>query len=683
VQDLTKTRNVGIAAHIDAGKTTVTERILYYTGRQHKIGEVDEGTATMDYMREERERGITITSAATTVKWKGYRINIVDTPGHVDFTAEVERSLRVMDGCVVVFCGVGGVEAQSETVWRQADRYRVPRIAFVNKLDRVGADFSRAVESIEERLHIRPLPVQMPIGTEKDFRGVVDLLGMRGLVYGDDLGKKQEIVEIPPDMVGEAKKRRDEMFEVLTQFSDELLESYLEGKDIPRERIEKAIFENTVAQRISPVLCGSALKNKGIQPLLDAICAYLPSPLDSRAVTGTHPDKDKELTLRVSNKEHLAALAFKVVADKHGDLTFLRIYSGELKRGQQVYNPRTRKKERVGQVYYMHADERVATDTVQAGEIVAVVGFKDTATGDTLCEKQYPVLLELISFPEPVLSMAIEPRSAGERRKLEEAMGHLEKEDQTFTCRTDEETGQTIVSGMGELHLEVLGRRLVDDFNVEVRIGKPQVAYRQTVRDAVEGEGKFSRVIAGKSHFALVKVRLEPAPGEPHVAVVSEIARKQLPRELVGAIERGAKSSAAGGLGLGYPLIKLRVTILDVQYRSAEGSEIAFEAAAGAAVRVAAEEKEIVLLEPVMRLEVHVPEEYLGDVLSDLNVRRAEIKGVTTVGDLKTIRGLAPISEMFGYATTLRSLSQGKAVYTMEPSGYVPVPKERIESFQY
>jgi elongation factor G len=683
VQDLTKTRNVGITAHIDAGKTTVTERVLFYTGRQHRIGEVDEGTATMDYMREERERGITITSAATTVKWKGYRLNIVDTPGHVDFTAEVERSLRVMDGCVVVFCGVGGVEAQSETVWRQADRYNVPRIAFVNKLDRVGADFSRAVSSIKERLHVKPLPLQIPIGREKNFLGVVDLLDMKGIIYEDDLGKKQQIIEIPADILGEAKKHREEMFEILTKFSDELLENYLGGKDITREKIEKAIFESTVAQRISPVLCGSALKNKGIQPLLNAICAYLPSPLESKFVVGMHPTKDKELRFEISDKEHLVALAFKVVDDKHGDLTFLRIYSGELKQGRQFFNPRTGKKERAGHIYYMHADERVATDRAQAGEIVAVVGLKNTVTGDTLCEKSHPVLLEPIDFPEPVLSMAIEPKSTGERRKLEDALSRLEKEDPTFTHRLDDETGQTIVSGMGELHLEVLGRRLTDDFNVVVRIGKPQVAYRQTVSETVEEESKFSRVIAGKNHFAVVRVRLEPAPEEAHVSVINEMSKKEFPGEMIAAMNHGARNSTSGGLGLGYPLIKLRVTIIDAKYRSGDLSEIAFEAAADAAVRAAAEKKEIILLEPVMRVEVLVPEEYLGDVLNDLNVRRAEIEEVATVGDLKVIRGSAPISEMFGYATTLRSLSQGKAVHTMEPKGYIPVPKKRVEMFQY
>ncbi len=684
MQDLTKTRNIGIAAHIDAGKTTVTERILYYTGRQHKIGEVDEGTATMDYMREERERGITITSAATTVKWKGFRVNIVDTPGHVDFTAEVERSLRVMDGCVVVFCGVGGVEAQTETVWRQAQRYHVPRIAFVNKLDRVGADFARAVASIRERLNANPLPLQVPIGSEKGFRGVVDLLEMKGIVYEDDLGKKQTTVEIPPELVDEAQKYRDGMFEVLTQFSDELLESYLGGEDIPREKLEKAIFESTVAQRISPVLCGSALRNKGIQPLLDAICAYLPSPLDLKEVKGIHPERDREVTFKISDKEHFAALAFKVVADKHGDLTFLRIYSGVLNQGRQVYNPRTRRKERVGQIYYMHADDRVATQTAHAGEIVAVIGLKDTATGDTLCEKPHPILLESIDFPEPVLLMAIEPRSTGERRKLEEALKRLEKEDPTFTYRLDDETGQTIVSGMGELHLEVLGRRLVDEFNVEVRIGTPQVAYRQTVSKAAEAEGKFSRAIAGKSHFAVVRLVLEPAPEEAHAVVVSEVKDAQLTREMIAAMERGAKNSASSGLGLGYPLINVRARILGAEYRSGDCSELAFEAAADAALRAAAEKTDIVLLEPVMRLEVHVPQEYLGDVLNDLTVRRADIQDVATIAEMKIIRGAAPISEMFGYATTLRSLSQGKAVYTMEPHGYVPVPKERIEEmFQY
>jgi len=683
LQDLVKTRNIGIAAHIDAGKTTVTERILYYTGRQHKLGEVDEGTATMDYMREERERGITITSAATTVKWKGYRLNIVDTPGHVDFTAEVERSLRVMDGCVIVFCAVGGVEAQSEKVWRQADRYKVPRIAFINKLDRSGADFSRAIQSIRDRLGAETLPLQIPIGIEKSFRGVVDLLDMKGIIYDDEFGKQQKIIEIPAELKDEAIKQREQMFEVLTRFSDELIEDYLAGKEIEREKIEKAIFENTLALRISPVLCGSALKNKGVQLLLDAVCAYLPSPLDIKTVTGSIPEQDKEVSFNVSSNEHLSALAFKVVADKHGDLTFLRIYSGILKQGQQVYNPRTRKKERIGHIYYMHADDRIAASKVEAGEIVAVVGLKDTATGDTLCEKSHQIALEPIDFPEPVMAMAIEPRSTSDRRKLEEALKRLEKEDPTFTYRIDEETGQTIVSGMGELHLEVLGRRIVEEFGVEVRIGRPQVAYRQTIRSKAEGKGQFSRVIAGKSHYAGVSVMLVPTPAEPHVAVEYEVKNADIPRDLIAAVVRGARDSTASGMGLGYPIINLKAKVIDLDYKTGESSELALEAAADAAVRNAAENTEIVLLEPVMLLEVHVQEEYLGEVLNDLNVRRAEIGEVADLKAMKIIRGSVPISEMFGYSTALRSLSQGKAEYTMEPKGYVPVPRDKVEMFQY
>jgi elongation factor G len=676
-------RNIGIVAHIDAGKTTLTERILYYTGKQHKMGEVDDGTATMDYLPEERERGITITAAATTVYWKDYRINIVDTPGHVDFTAEVERSLRVMDGCVVVFCGVGGVEAQSETVWHQADRYLVPRLCFINKLDRIGSDFECAVDSIRERLTIEPLPVQLPLGQARNFKGVIDLIKMKAFAFDErSLGKNFTESEIPRELASDAKLARENLLEALAEASEHFMEKYLHSAEVSQRDIWSAVREVTLGRKFTPILCGSALRNKGVQMLLDAVCEYLPSPADLKEVVGKHPERDKVLKHKVSPEERLASLSFKVVADPHGDLTFLRIYSGRLRQGQQVYNPRARKSERIAHIFLMHADERKSVAEASAGEIVAVIGLKYTVTGDTLCEKAHQIVLEKMSFPEPVVTMAIEPKTTLERKRLLDSLERISKEDPTFRHRVDEETGQTVVSGMGELHMEIIANKLLNEFRVEARVGKPQVAYRETVASACEGSAKFSRQIAGKQHYAGITLRVEPAQTQ-HVSVVNLLPAGKLPRDLLSAAQEGVKDAAEAGVEYGYPLINLQVSIIDASYREGESSEIAFHAVADSALREAASKTKILLLEPQMRVEVHVPEENLGDVVEDLSARKAQISTIAVVGQsLRVIRALAPMSAMFGYATALRSCTQGKAIYTMEPSGYAPVSQERIEMFR-
>lgn len=682
--DLAKMRNIGIVAHIDAGKTTLTERILYYTGKQHKMGEVDEGTATMDYLPEEKERGITITAAATTVYWKGHRINIVDTPGHVDFTAEVERSLRVMDGCVVVFCGVGGVEAQSETVWRQADRYGVPRLCFINKLDRIGSDFESAVDSIRERLTIEPLPVQLPLGRERSFRGIIDLISMRAFAFDEEsLGKSFTESEIPCELSDDAQRAREALLEALAESSENFMEKYLHSSEVKSEDIRSAVRKVTLERRFTPTFCGSALRNKGVQMVLDAVCDYLPSPEDLKEVEGRHPERDRILKRKVSPDEHLTCLSFKVVADPHGDLTFLRIYSGHLRQGQQVYNPRARKSERIAHIYLMHADSRKAVAEAKAGEIVAVMGLKYTVTGDTLCEKAHQIVLEKMSFPEPVVTMAIEPRTTEERKKLLDSLERVSKEDPTFKHRIDQETGQTVVSGMGELHLEIIANRLLNEFHVEARVGKPQVAYRETIASAGEARAKFSRQIAGKQHYAALTLRLEPAQNQRIISVASLLAPGKLPPVCLSAAQEGIRNAAESGVEYGYPLINLKASIIGADYRHGESSEIAFHAVGSLALREAASKTRILLLEPQMRLEVHVPDENFGAVLEDLSTRKAQIESIGTVGKgLRVVRAIAPMSSMFGYATSLRSCTQGKAVYTMEPSGYAPVSQERIEMFR-
>jgi len=672
-----KVRNIGIAAHIDAGKTTLTERILYYTGRQHRLGEVDDGTATMDYLREEQERGISIIAAATTVKWRSYHINIVDTPGHVDFTAEVERSLRVMDGCVVIFCGVGGVEAQSETVWRQANRYAVPRISFINKLDRIGSDFNRVVKMIEERLRVVTLPLQIPIGREQNFSGVVDLINMRALYFDEEtLGRKVIEEPIPQNLKEEAQLAREVLLERLSEFSDELLELLVEGKEPSVDLIKRAVAEATFTCRATPVLCGAALRNKGVQPVLDAVCDYLPSPNMRGHITGRHPVRDKEVKFKLTPNDPLAALAFKVVVEPHGVLVYLRIYSGRITQGMSVYNPRIRKRERIQHIYRMHADKREPLKSAEAGDIIAVTGLHHTTTGDTLCNKNHPIVLERMEFPEPVVQVAIEPQSQVERRKLEQALLVLEREDPTFRIRKNEETGQTLVSGMGELHLEILTKRIVEEFGVRARVGKPQVAYRQSVRGEGEAEFEFGRQIGVKMQRGRVHVHVEKTES-PHVTFDNRTEPDTIPPSLVEAAEAGLRFAADGGVGFGYPFVGMRVEYIVLPVES-EATELGYHSAAVEAAKRAVSAAGLVLLEPQMRFEVQVPEEFVGEVLSDLATRKANIQELLTVDNLKIVRGTIAVSRTFGYATVLRSLTQGKGTHTMEPCGYTEVAPEEL-----
>jgi len=672
-----KIRNVGIAAHIDAGKTTLTERILFYTGRQHRIGEVDDGTATMDYLREEQERGISITAAATTVDWSGHTVNLVDTPGHVDFTAEVERSLRVMDGCVVVFCGVGGVEAQSETVWRQADRYGVPRVAFVNKMDRVGADFSRVVEAIARRLGMPALGVQLPVGKEKEFAGVVDLVEMKALYFDEaEDGKVVEAREIPNDLREEAELAREAMLETLSEFSDELLEAALEG-DVDAKVIRKAIREATISCSLTPVLCGSALRNRGVQPVLDAMVYYLPSPIDRGAVVGRHPSRDRRVRFQPDPSSPLSALAFKVTVEEHGELVYVRVYSGRIREGLPVYNVRVGKKERVGRILRMHADKRANVREALAGEIVGVTGLKLTMTGDTLCSRNNQIVLERMSFPEPVISAAIEPRSQSERRRMDQVLEILEREDPTFHVRRNEETGQTLIYGMGELHLEVVGRRILEEFAVAARIGRPEVAYRQTIKETAEREFVFEKTIGLKVQRGRVRVRVSPSSTISGVKIDNAAGPDIISRTLAEAAEEGIRFAADGGVGFGYPFIEMEVVFEAL--REEDGSQLGYHGAAVEAMRRAVAEAGLVLLEPRMRFEVHAPEEYVGDVLADLAARHADIGEMVSAGGIKMVRGTVAVSKMFGYATGLRSMTQGKGLYTMEPHGYVEVPAAQRE----
>ena len=679
---MSKIRNIGIVAHIDAGKTTLTERILFYTGKQHRMGEVDDGTATMDYLREEQERGITIVSAATTCDWNGFTINIVDTPGHVDFTAEVERALRVMDGCVVVLCGVAGVEAQSETVWRQADKYGVPRICFVNKMDRVGADFNRAIRSISLRLKTTPLPVQIPLGVGADFDGVVDLVEMKAVRFDpDSMGKKFYTEPIPDGIREEAELARESMLETLSEFSDTIMEDVVEERQVTPESIRKAIKEATLKNQITPVLCGAALRNKGVQPLLDAVCYYLPSPAELKYVRGYHPRKEKKLRFRLSPDEHLAVLAFKVVEDPHGELIYIRVYSGTIREKSVLYNPRTGRKERIAQMFQMHADRRRPIKEATAGDIVAVVGFRDVVTGDTLCTKNHPILLEKMRFPEPVISVAIEPRTQSERKKLHDALDALAKEDPTFKVRKNEETGETIISGMGELHLEILTKRITEQFAVKARIGKPQVAYRQTVTEPVEVEHRFNRMIGPRRHAGVVKLSILPSSKITDVVVDNRIDRNTISPAFAKAAEDGVWFAVEGGIGYGYPFVG--VTIVLSAEVVEESTELGYYSAAVEGMRKGIAEARLRLLEPKMRFEIHTPETFTGDVLSDLSSRNATIEEVETIDGLKNIRGTVAVSRMFGYATTLRSITQGKGVFTMEPAGYIPVPDDAVQQLGF
>lgn len=675
-----KTRNIGIMAHIDAGKTTTTERILFYTGRTHKLGETHDGAATMDWMLQERERGITITAAATTCQWKDHRINIIDTPGHVDFTVEVERSLRVLDGAVAVFCSVGGVEPQSETVWRQADKYNVPRIAFVNKMDRVGANFNNVVGQIKERLGAKAIPVQLPIGSEDDFVGVVDLVTNRAIIYTDDLGTQSDETDIPEHMLAEVEEAREALIEAAAEADDALMEKYLEGEELTPEELRQGLRKACLALELTPVLAGSAFKNKGVQPLLDAVIDYLPSPVDVPAVVGQKPDSEEEITREASDDAPFSALAFKIMADPYvGKLAFFRVYSGVLKAGSYVYNPAKGRRERVGRIMQMHANHREEVDTVYAGDIAAAVGLRDTATGDTLCEEKDPIVLESTDFPEPVIAQAIEPKTKADQDKLGVALQRLAEEDPTFHVRTDEETGQTIIHGMGELHLEVIVDRLLHEFKVEANVGKPQVAYRETLTKAVTAEGRFIRQSGGRGQYGHVILEVEPLEPGQGFEFVNKIVGGVVPREYIPAVEAGVKESMQSGVLAGYPVVDVRVTIVDGSYHDVDSSEMAFKIAGSMGFREGATKASPVLLEPVMQVEVFTPDDFLGDVMGDLNSRRGQIEGMEQRGNAQVVRARVPLAEMFGYATDLRSATQGRASYTMQFSHYEQVPASIAE----
>ena len=689
---LANVRNIGIMAHIDAGKTTTTERILYYTGRLHRMGEVHDGGATMDWMEQEKERGITITSAATTCFWepKGgnfvdvkHRINIIDTPGHVDFTVEVERSLRVLDGAVALFCAVGGVEPQSETVWRQANKYNVPRVAYVNKMDRVGADFYSAVKAVKERLGANPVPIQIPVGQGEIFAGVVDLIRMKGIIYDKDDGSTFEEVEIPHDLETEAKHWRINMLEAVSEVDETLLEKYLEGEDITEAEVRRVLREATLKGTIIPALCGSSFKNKGVQFMLDAVIEYLPSPVDVGAVTGHNPGDDSEISREPSDDEPFAGLAFKIATDPFvGKLTFFRVYSGVLKAGSYVLNALTGKKERVGRLMQMHSNKREDRDAVFAGDIAAAVGLKDVKTGDTLCDADKPIVLEKMVFPEPVIQIAIEPKTKADSDKLGVSLGKLAEEDPTFRVSSDEETGQTLIAGMGELHLEVLVDRLKREFKVEANVGQPQVAYRETIRGTVEHEGKFVRQSGGKGQFGLVNIRVEPLEEGKGYEFVDAVKGGVVPREYIPAVSAGIQEAMKDGVVAGYPVQDVKVTLFDGKYHDVDSSEMSFKIAGSIGFKGAARKADPVLLEPIMKVEVITPEEYLGDVMGDLSSRRGHIEGMGERAGAQFVKAKVPLAQMFGYSTVLRSMTQGRANYTMEFECYNEVPKSVAEALQ-
>jgi elongation factor G len=671
---LDKTRNIGIMAHIDAGKTTTTERILFYTGRTHKMGEVHEGAAVMDWMEQEQERGITITSAATTAFWRDHRINIIDTPGHVDFTVEVERSLRVLDGAVAVFDSVAGVEPQSETVWRQADKYRVPRIAFINKMDRIGANFEGSVQTMIDRLGAHPVPVQLPIGAEAEFTGVIDLVNMKAIVYKDDLGQEWEVTDIPEDMAEAAHAARTELIEAVAEYDEELMEDYLEEKPIGPDRLIQDIRKATLDISMTPVLAGSAFKNKGVQPLLDAVIDYLPSPLDVPPVDGLDAD-ESHVTRNASDDEPFAALAFKVMADPYvGKLTYFRVYSGKLQAGGRVLNSVTGRTERVGRILMMHANSREEVEEVYAGDIAAGVGIKQTSTGDTLAAPDAPVILEAITFDDPVVHLSIEPKTKVDQEKLSVALQRLGEEDPTFQVRTDEETGQTVISGMGELHLEVIVDRLKREFRVEAAVGRPQVAYRETIRNEVQHiEGKFIRQTGGSGQYGVVYINLEPAPGEGF-DFINQIKGGAVPSEFIPAVEKGIEEALESGVKAGYPMVDVRATLVDGKYHDTDSSEVAFKIAGSLALKDAAKRAKPVLLEPVMAVEVVTPQDFIGDVIGDLSRRRGHVEGQEPRGNAVAVKASVPLAAMFGYATDLRSSTQGRATYTMQFDRYEEVP---------
>jgi elongation factor G len=671
---LEKTRNIGIMAHIDAGKTTTTERILFYTGRTHKMGEVHEGAAVMDWMEQEQERGITITSAATTAFWRDHRINIIDTPGHVDFTVEVERSLRVLDGAVAVFDSVAGVEPQSETVWRQADKYRVPRMAFINKMDRIGANFEGSVQTMIDRLGAHPVPVQLPIGAEGDFTGVIDLVNMKAIVYKDDLGQEWEVTDIPEDMAERAHQARTELVEAVAEYDEKLMEDYLEERPIEPDRLIQDIRKATLDISMTPVLCGSAFKNKGVQPLLDAVIDYLPSPLDVPPVEGVDTDENA-IPRPASDDEPFAALAFKVMADPYvGKLTYFRVYSGKLSAGGRVLNSVTGRTERVGRILMMHANSREEVEEVYAGDIAAGVGLKQTSTGDTLSAPDAPVILESMVFPDPVVHLSIEPKTKVDQEKLSVALQRLGEEDPTFQVRSDEETGQTVISGMGELHLEVIVDRLKREFKVEAAVGRPQVAYRETIQNTVEKiEGKFIRQTGGSGQYGVVYIDLEPAPGEGF-DFINKIKGGAVPSEFIPAVEKGIEEALESGVKAGYPMVDVRATLVDGKYHDTDSSEIAFKIAGSLALKDAAKRAKPVLLEPVMAVEVVTPQDFIGDVIGDLSRRRGHVEGQEPRGNAVAVKASVPLAAMFGYATDLRSSTQGRANYTMQFDRYEEVP---------
>jgi elongation factor G len=675
---LDRVRNIGIMAHIDAGKTTTTERILYYTGRTHKMGEVHEGAAVMDWMAQEQERGITITSAATTAFWRDVRVNIIDTPGHVDFTVEVERSLRVLDGAIAVFDAVAGVEPQSETVWRQADRYRVPRIAFINKMDRTGADFFGSVQSMVDRLGAKPVPIQLPVGQEEHFRGVVDLVEMRSIVWRDELGTHYDVEEIPAELAEQAQEYHHQLIDAVADHDEELLETYLTDEDkVTPEMLKRALRAATLDITVTPVLLGSAFKNKGVQPLLDAVIDYLPSPIDVPPIHGLDPRTEHELSRRPAVDEPFSALAFKVMTDPYvGKLTYVRVYSGTIKQGDRVLNTTTGKTERVGRILQMHANHREERDELYAGEIAALVGLKNTTTGDTLSIETAPIRLESMVFPEPVISVAIEPKTKGDQDKLADALQRLAEEDPTFRVRTDEETGQTLISGMGELHLEIIVDRLTREFRVDANVGRPQVAYRETVSRPVEKvEGRFVRQTGGRGQYGHAVINLQPMdPGEGY-EFVDKIVGGTIPREFIPAVDLGIQESMESGILAGYPVVDVRVELVDGSYHEVDSSEMAFKVAGSLAFKEAMKRAKPKLLEPVMAVEVVTPEDYLGDVMGDLNARRGRVEGLEPRGNAQAIRARVPLATMFGYATDLRSTTQGRATFTMQFDRYEEVPQ--------
>ncbi len=673
---LENTRNIGIMAHIDAGKTTTTERILYYTGRTHKIGETHEGASQMDWMVQEKERGITITSAATTCHWKGNRINIIDTPGHVDFTVEVQRSLRVLDGSVCVFCAKGGVEPQSETVWHQANDYMVPRMAFVNKMDIMGANFYNVVQMMKDRLKCVPVPIQLPIGSESDFVGIIDLMTMRAEVYYDDLGKDVRDEEIPADMVEKAQQYHDEMVELICDTDEDLMMMYLEGEEIPVEDLKKALRKATIENKLVPVLCGTAYRNKGVQMLLDAIVDYMPAPIDIPPIKGVNPDTDEEDERPSDDEAPFSALAFKIATDPFvGRLSFFRVYSGTLEAGTSVLNATKDKRERMGRILLMHANHREDITKVYSGDIAAAVGFKNTTTGDTLCDEKHPIILESMDFPDPVIRVAIEPKTKAGQEKMGIALAKLAEEDPTFKTYTDEETGQTIIAGMGELHLEIIVDRLLREFKVEANVGKPQVAYKETIRRKADVETKYARQSGGKGQYGHVKITLEPNEPGAGYEFVNAVVGGAIPKEYIEPVNQGIQGAMQNGILAGYPVVDCKVTLYDGSYHEVDSSEMAFKIAGSMAFKEAMKKADPVLTEPIMQVDVMVPEEYMGDVIGDLNSRRGQIQGMEPRGAVQAISAKVPLSEMFGYATDLRSRSQGRGQYVMQPSHYAEIPK--------